>query len=639
MKSLRISVRVICTVFFVMMGRFRGASAQNINGGMGPRVAFYDCDVTSAATDTGNAYSSMQLVSHYLFQAIGSDTGTSHVILLSYANAGSDTIDNLLINGYAPSPDTSTIFGADYYIASSVAGMTGSYTLTVTLRDARSRAQIAQGTAAFSTSDTTSIRTACETASTSILPLIAVIRAYQVQVRNANPGLSVEPSINISLPENKVPLNGSVSVALQAVDFDGVGLPDRSITVSTSKGHLSSKNVWTDKSGNATVTYTPDSTSGIAVLSASIDTEVTVTNDTENVNKQAWLIVGDVPVSDSTQYFTSRLYELDFQASLKVTGYSDQVILGPTDLQWVQLEWAAVYSASGSVPGYGVTAPTPVGNIFSFYADTGAVWGKVFKTKFQHNVSIYDNDPCYDSDLMEAETYNGTVDTSLVMQSTVGYLSYIPANQPGDIYDFHGTIPWVYSGSDISWGEAAGVKDSNGNCNHGNANNYIYRVSGYAIDPEFDDTTSGASFTKVGDEFIISYTNVEILKDTSDIQSGISYQVLTTNYTGVLMPIQPLTSVKDGKTGAIPREYSLSQNFPNPFNPTTAINYRLPAVSNVSLKVYDVLGREVATLVDGRQNAGTYSVKFDGSRLATGVYFYRLKAGGYSAVRKLMLVK
>ena len=84
---------------------------------------------------------------------------------------------------------------------------------------------------------------------------------------------------------------------------------------------------------------------------------------------------------------------------------------------------------------------------------------------------------------------------------------------------------------------------------------------------------------------------------------------------------------------------SLSQNYPNPFNPTTLISYQLPVSGQVTLKVYDMLGREIATLVSERENAGSYSVKFDGSRLSSGVYFYRLQAGSFSQTKKLMLVK
>jgi Carbohydrate esterase 2 N-terminal/Secretion system C-terminal sorting domain/GDSL-like Lipase/Acylhydrolase family len=90
---------------------------------------------------------------------------------------------------------------------------------------------------------------------------------------------------------------------------------------------------------------------------------------------------------------------------------------------------------------------------------------------------------------------------------------------------------------------------------------------------------------------------------------------------------------------ALPREIRLYQNYPNPFNPRTVISYKLSSLSNITLKVYDVLGREVATLVNRRQSAGNYSVTFDGSRLASGVYFYRLIAGDFVEVKKLVLLK
>jgi hypothetical protein len=83
----------------------------------------------------------------------------------------------------------------------------------------------------------------------------------------------------------------------------------------------------------------------------------------------------------------------------------------------------------------------------------------------------------------------------------------------------------------------------------------------------------------------------------------------------------------------------LQQNYPNPFNPSTTIKYELPRTSHVNLSVYDMLGREVARLADDREEAGVHEVEFDGSNLATGVYFYRLKAGDFAQTRKLQLIR
>jgi hypothetical protein len=90
---------------------------------------------------------------------------------------------------------------------------------------------------------------------------------------------------------------------------------------------------------------------------------------------------------------------------------------------------------------------------------------------------------------------------------------------------------------------------------------------------------------------------------------------------------------------AAPKEYSLSHNYPNPFNPTTTISFQLPALSRISLKVYDLLGREIAMLVNEQRPIGNYSVKWDASNLPSGVYFYQLRAGAFTETKKLVLLK
>lgn len=93
------------------------------------------------------------------------------------------------------------------------------------------------------------------------------------------------------------------------------------------------------------------------------------------------------------------------------------------------------------------------------------------------------------------------------------------------------------------------------------------------------------------------------------------------------------------EVSSLPKEFALQQNYPNPFNPTTSINYDLPVSSIVTLQIYDVSGREIATLVNEQQNAGIYNVQFHGSNIASGVYFYRIKAGEFTQVKKMFLIK
>ena len=94
-----------------------------------------------------------------------------------------------------------------------------------------------------------------------------------------------------------------------------------------------------------------------------------------------------------------------------------------------------------------------------------------------------------------------------------------------------------------------------------------------------------------------------------------------------------------GNNGTTITDYTLSQNYPNPFNPTTNIHFSIPKDGNVSLKFYDVLGNEVATYYDGFLNVGTYNAEFDGSKLSSGVYFYKLTADDFTATKKMILTK
>jgi hypothetical protein len=99
-----------------------------------------------------------------------------------------------------------------------------------------------------------------------------------------------------------------------------------------------------------------------------------------------------------------------------------------------------------------------------------------------------------------------------------------------------------------------------------------------------------------------------------------------------------VTGIKQTGNG-VPELYTLSQNYPNPFNPKTSINFSIPKTGNVQLVVYDVMGREVAVLINNVMNSGTYNLEFDASGLASGVYMYKLASGDFTDIKKMILVK
>jgi hypothetical protein len=125
-------------------------------------------------------------------------------------------------------------------------------------------------------------------------------------------------------------------------------------------------------------------------------------------------------------------------------------------------------------------------------------------------------------------------------------------------------------------------------------------------------------------------------KTPLEVGKSYDYQLRETGFDGQVATLETVTLTVRFN---VAREYELAQNYPNPFNPTTTIRYQIPTAETVSLKVYDVLGKEVATLVSGRQEAGNYAVPFNASGLSSGMYFYRLQAGSFVETRKMMLVK
>ncbi|MDZ7368128.1 MAG: T9SS type A sorting domain-containing protein, partial [candidate division KSB1 bacterium] len=121
--------------------------------------------------------------------------------------------------------------------------------------------------------------------------------------------------------------------------------------------------------------------------------------------------------------------------------------------------------------------------------------------------------------------------------------------------------------------------------------------------------------------------------------SGERWDAKWANYNPQYSVNSILSDVKVKQNAVVPMKYMLEQNYPNPFNPATQIKYALPKAGHVTLKLYDVVGREVATLVDQAQTAGEFTITFNAAGLSTGIYFYRLKVGDYSEVKRLAFVK
>jgi hypothetical protein len=141
---------------------------------------------------------------------------------------------------------------------------------------------------------------------------------------------------------------------------------------------------------------------------------------------------------------------------------------------------------------------------------------------------------------------------------------------------------------------------------------------------------ANSTHTLVPDWGNLNLSKLRILIDTGNKGTNNDSVILVNQYTGIN---------DNNKQKEIPNSYSLAQNYPNPFNPTTTINYQVQFSGQVTLKVYDILGREVAALVNEVKQAGSYSVTFDAGRLASGIYFYKLQSGSFVETKKMILLK
>jgi len=157
-----------------------------------------------------------------------------------------------------------------------------------------------------------------------------------------------------------------------------------------------------------------------------------------------------------------------------------------------------------------------------------------------------------------------------------------------------------------------------------------------------DKVTRGLVFDAGGNLFGVVGEDTQISTFFAiDKNSGTATPIGSVGYRGVVgLALSPdsLTNVNENSKN-IPVDFALYQNYPNPFNPKTIISYQLAANCNITLKVFDIIGKEVRTLVNEEKQKGSYKVEFDGSNLTSGIYFFRLKAGNFISTRKMTLLK
>jgi len=126
--------------------------------------------------------------------------------------------------------------------------------------------------------------------------------------------------------------------------------------------------------------------------------------------------------------------------------------------------------------------------------------------------------------------------------------------------------------------------------------------------------------------------NVFFINDSIGWAAGENGMIIKTTTGGNPIGIRQISKI-------VPKDYVLFQNYPNPFNPKTIIKYQLGITGKVKLVIYDLLGKEITKLVNEKQTAGNYQIEWDGSKYASGVYFYKLETESFSTTKKMVLLK
>lgn len=513
-------------------------------------------------------------------------------------------------------PPSGTVAGVDYLIWSSIDYSGGTYHFNVYLEDAYSRTRIAAAEADFS--DPNKSQTAAQSAISQIEPVFDKIRTYQKNIRNLG-GNDVAIDAKIYIIPSKGDMKGgeTIPVVFQVKDCDGAPLSNRWVKINATNGHFDKDSVQTDGNGQATANFTADNVKDIANITGYYVPYFTVTHKTNGADGDTTVNIDYVPVRNwvekiSENYIITSNYSDNSNGS---AAYRNQIIHSNAeviqyvvgDFQDSSISVDEVIGAKGSSTLWGTKKI--INNTYDLFEnDTYTTYATAAPSEdFMYGIGL--------DDFLQYGKYNG-----------IGFMSglLLYETQEWNIYEAGPSVnPSPYSiDTTIIFEESPDV----------------YQV--FTVGPNDIDGGNNATWTRTDSGFIfkgdfVFDTTVTNPDDPNYNEKSHMEQHIVVHVT----PYKNLTAVKSPFKSVLPVDYELLQNYPNPFNPATTIRYQIPKFSHVKLTVYDVLGHRVAMLVNEEKSPGEYSVSFNASSLASGIYFYRIKAGGFIQTKKLILLK
>ena len=477
-------------------------------------------------------------------------------------------------------------------------------------------------------------------------------------------------------------LDSAQEAAVFAVTGNAPGKGTASVTIGTN-GQVTYDATVTGMSGNITGSHFHNAAAGV---SGSVVKGLTFSN---NTTSGSWTSSdGAQPLTDGLlrELIRGRLY-MNIHTTANSNGEIRGQVLPNNGISATakldSVQEAVVFAVNGNAPGrgtgtfvlnaagdaiaYAITINGLSGAITGSHihnAAAGVSGGVVKSLTFTNNMAVGvwsssdGTQPLTDSlmsEFLRGRLYvnihtgtnsNGEIRGQILLTTGGGYAAKLDSAQEAAVFAVNGNAPGKGTGA-ITLGTNgqvtydATVTGLSGNITGSHFHNAAVGVSGSVVKglTFASNTTSGAWTSSDGAQPLTDVLLRELVKGRlyMNIHTGTNSNGEIRGQVGSAGNLA--TGVADRISDQMPASFQLHQNYPNPFNPTTAISFQLSAVSDVKLKVYSILGQEVATLVDGLMQPGSYRVDFSANSLATGLYFYRLTASNLSETRKMLFLK
>ncbi|MGE5352588.1 MAG: T9SS type A sorting domain-containing protein [Acidobacteriota bacterium] len=530
-------------------------------------------------------------------------------------------------------PPAGTFEYADYILTGEVNGTIGNYTATISFEAAWSREVVASATVAFT--DTSSdgsdpIDNAAIKLAAGISPLLKTIRDFELKKRNTDTKVAIRdkwtktsiPEMEVLPSKKVVDTDETIDVEIKMIDCDGVPLKNREIKFTgtdyegnpleaSTGGKFETASAMTDENGIAKAKFKAGSEKGTGVLRAYYVHE-------KPTGKPAIFIgTGIINIKQPpVEYYKISLSFTETRTFERDSSWDFYGMSGKSSDRISSI-------ATGHLTAIMDNMSDQAGQ-FNFFHEVhppitvsgGGNFSEIYNTKsFEYGLGALDVADVRSDNFSGNAVINKDIILSMDFNDTTDYFG----------------ITVGFSGEAISTGRHYGSPPDGGDVRWWNYGGPYDR--GDAVFLGFD-SKPGVYVSRSDTGYSVNWSNSETTEDSDG-----AHRTLRQNLSATISPYNMTTGVEELKRMGVPENYSLEQNYPNPFNPATKIRYSLPERTFVTLKVFDVLGSEVASLVNQEKAAGNYEVEFNASKLTSGVYIYKIQAGKYSSARKLLIMK